>query len=369
MDIFEQYLLFVFLTSIGMGIFAQMGKFCLFGGINAWLYKKNIYRVWVYLVAISVAVIGVGMLEYMELVDLDTTSPPYRSETFSYGRYIIGGFIFGFGMVLASGCGMRHLVKLGQGSLNALLVILVMAVSVYAMLKTSLYADIFMPILTPLSFNFSDLGNGEIGYQDLATIFVGNSDSKSIVRLALSLMVAFPILFFAFKNKDFRQPRYSLSAIGVGAAIVLGFYISGGEFGQLLIEEADFMDDIPRGLATQSYSFAAPLSDVIYAAMYQEGWSVITFGVVAVIGLPVGALISSLARKEFQFTGITNAKGLAINLLGAVLAGVGSVLAMGCSVGHGLTGISTLALGSFVALSFIVLGALTGIQFLSTKNQ
>ena len=136
------------------------------------------------------------------------------------------------------------------------------------------------------------------------------------------------------------------------------FYISGGEQGLLLQEEADFMDDVPRGLAVQSFSFAAPMADVFYAIFYDEGLSMITFGFVAVIGLPLGALFISLFRKEFKLSGVRTGKEFIENMFGAVLMGVGSVLAMGCSIGHGLTGISTFAIGSFIALLFICIGAL-----------
>jgi len=368
MDIFSRYLFFVFITSVAMGAFAQSGKFCLLGGIRAYVNKTNQHRIWVYLVAIAIALIGANLLEYSAAINLNNTSPAYRSENFAYGRYMIGGFVFGFAMVLASGCGMRQLVKMGQGSLNALLVVLVMAISVYMMLKTSLYADVFMPILTPLSVDLSQLGSAEIAQQDLASTLVGESENKPIYRLLIALQIAFPIIYFSSKNSVFRQPRYFLGALGVGLAIVLGFYITGGEFGQLLIEEAEFMEDVPRGLATQSYSFAAPLSDAVYAVLYNEGWSVITFGVVAVIGVPIGAFVSSLFRGEFRFSGFEFDKKLFAKMIGGVLAGIGSVLAMGCSVGHGLTGISTLALGSFVALAFIILGALVGLKLESLRG-
>ena len=105
------------------------------------------------------------------------------------------------------------------------------------------------------------------------------------------------------------------------------------------------------------------MADSIYALWYREGISVITFGVVAVIGLPIGAFIASLFRKEFKPSGITSIKSLATNIIGAVLVGIGSVLAMGCTIGHGLTGISTFALGSFVALASIIVSAFITIKF------
>lgn len=362
MDLFYVYLAKVLITSILFGIFAQMSQFCLLGGIKEYFQKQDLGRLLVYFSAIAVALIGVNLMEFFELVSLDNTSPAYRSENLNYGRNILGGFVFGFGMVLAGGCGMRHLVRFGQGSFNSMAIITIYAGIVYLMINTSLYADIFMPIVSPFVYQLSGTS------QDFVSLFTNNVEIKSISRLVVGLLMAGIILLFALQNKLVRQPRYLFGYIGVGLAIVIGFHITGGEQGVLLQEEAEFMDDLPRGLAVQTFSFAAPMADVIYALFYDEGPSMITFGVVAVMGLPLGALLGSLLRKEFKFTGIARGKGFFVNLVGAALMGIGSVLAMGCSIGHGLAGISVLGSGSFIALLFIFCGAFIGLKAAAKLN-
>lgn len=356
MEIYNQYLLIVLIISIVFGIFAQMSQFCLLGGIRSVVNKNNTHRMWTYIIAMAVAILGSNIIEFNDWVNLNDTKPPYRTLNFAYGRYILGGFIFGVGMVLSSGCGMRNLVYVGQGNLRAFLVVAVMALSAYAMINLSVYSEVFLPIVEPFTVQFTSAGS-----QDIATLI--SKKNPQIFRLILAAVIFSTVLLFAIANKKIRQARFLIGSFGVGLVIVAGFTVTGGDFGQLLIEEADFMAEPPRGLATQSFSFAAPMADTVYALIYQEGWSVITFGVIAVIGLPIGAFLSSLFRKEFKISGITINKSLFTHVFGAVLVGIGSVLAMGCTVGHGLTGVSTFALGSFVTLFFIIIGARTMLKF------
>jgi len=362
MDVFTTYLLIVLAVSICFGFFAQVGQFCPVGGLRETLSVQGSHRLWAYVAAIAIALIGVSLLEYMQWINLDETKTPYRSEQFAYGRYILGGLIFGFGMVLSSGWGMRNLIRVGQGSYKAVVLVVVMALAAYMMTKTSIYADVFLPIVAPFTIDLSNVGHQDLG--SLMTYFLApqNAEYLSLSRLLISLLIGAAILWFAFKNKGFRQPRYLLSAIGVGGAVIVGYLITGGEMGQTLSEEADFMSNPPEGLGTQSYSFAAPMADVVYSVMNPTSLSIITFGVMAVIGLPIGAFIASLFRKEFKVEGFSGAKDFSLSVVGALLVGIGAVLAMGCSVGHGLTGIATLALGSFLALVAIAVGAFIGLK-------
>lgn len=362
MDIFTTYLLVILAVSIGLGFFAQAGRFCLAGGLREAFSSQGSSRLWAYFAAIAIALIGVSVIEYMQFVSLDETKPSYRSDQFAYGRYILGGLIFGFGMILASGCGMRNLIKSGQGNYKGIIMVFFMALAAYVMTKTSVYADVFLPIVTPFTLDLSSFGHQDLGSLITHAFMPDSMDRLEWIRLVISLAIAAVILFFAFKNKTFRQPRYFVSSIAVGAAIVAGYYITGSDMAHALSEEAEFMEIPPLGLGMQSYSFAAPMADTIYSAMNPVGLSVITFGVVAVIGLPIGSLIASLVRKEFKIEGFTSSKDFVISIVGALLAGTGAVLAMGCSVGHGLTGIATLAIGSFLALTSIVAGAYIGLK-------
>jgi hypothetical protein len=231
-----------------------------------------------------------------------------------------------------------------------------MAITAYIMTRTSIYADYFMPWLTPMTADFS-----RIGSQDLGSLLATNSDSVPIMRLITGLLIAGIIVLLALRNDTFRQPKYLVSAIVIGLTIAAGYAITGGSFGQQLIEQAEFMDAPPAGLGTQSYSFAGPMGDVVYWLMNVKETNLITFGVMSFIGLALGSLIASIIHREFSIKFFGSTKDTLVSMIGAILVVVGAVMAMGCTIGHGVSGIATLALGSFVALAAIGAGAYTAL--------
>lgn len=345
------YLLSILSLTIVMGYAAQRSQFCPVGGLRDVMNNRGSHRLLTYLAVIAIALATTALLEYVQYIDLNNTKPPFRSSQFAWGRYVIGGFIFGIGIVL-SGCGMRNLVLLGQGSLKALLLIIIMAISAYIMTRTSLYSDYFIPWLTPMTIDLSGIGS-----QDLGSLLTKSNDNLPIVRLTISLVIAILILSIALKNKTFREPKYLISALVIGLTISAGYAITGGTFGQHLIEQAEFMDAPPVGLGTQSYSFAGPMGDVIYWLMNVKETNLITFGVMSFIGLALGSFIASIVNKEFNVNLLVSTQNTLVGMIGAVLVVVGAVMAMGCTIGHGVSGIATLALGSFVTLLSISSGA------------
>lgn len=356
--IFLYYYLAVFALAVAFGFAAQKSSFCPVGGMRDLLSQNNAGRLWTYFAAIAVAILSVSVIEWLGWVELSQTRPPYRGTEFAWGRYVIGGFIFGFGMVLAAGCGMRNLVRVGQGSYKAIWLVAIMAISAYIMTRTAFYADWIMPVVAPLSANFS-----EAGAQDLASLVVGSTaDSHGTWSLIISWLIGLTLLWFAFKNADFRRPSYILSALAIGLVIAGAYWLTSGNFAMTLQDEAMFMASPPEGLGAQSFTFAAPMGDLVYYLMSPTQLSLVTFGVLAVIGLAVGSLIGSLLTKQFSVAGFSSKRDGLISSLGAVLVGFGAVLAMGCSVGHGLSGTATLALGSFVALAAILAGSYVGLK-------
>lgn len=357
-NVFLYYYLAVFVLALVFGFAAQKSAFCPVGGLRDWLNQNNPGRLWTYLAAIAVAMLSVSLIESLGWVELSQTRPPYRTEDFAWGRYVIGGFIFGFGMVLAAGCGMRNLIRVGQGSYKAIWLVALMALTAYVMTRTSFYAEWVMPIVAPMTTSLSNAGA-----QDLASLLVGSSaESHAIWLLILSWIIGLTILYFAFKNSAFRRPSYILSAFAIGLVIAAAYWLTGGEFAKGLQDEAMFMATPPEGLGTQSFTFAAPMGDLVYYLMSPSELSLITFGVLAVVGLAVGSLIASLLSKQFAISGFTSKRDGLISSIGAILVGFGVVLAMGCSIGHGLSGTATLALGSFLALAAISAGAYVGLK-------
>ncbi|MEW6444739.1 MAG: YeeE/YedE family protein [Pseudomonadota bacterium] len=348
-----QLLLAVLGVALMFGAAAQASRVCLPGGLREWVLNNDRGRLSAYLVAVGVAIIATGLAQALGGLDLNETKPPYRSGQFAWGRYLIGGFIFGVGMVMTRGCPARNLVKLSQGNLQSLPVLIVMALVAYAMTRTSLYADGFAPWIGWMSV---DLGRFGIVHQDLASLLGGGA----ALSLTLSFAIGAVFLLLAARALSPRQGvTVWLGAGLVGVAVAAAYALTGGTLGQAALEAAGLMDTPPEGMGVQSFTFSAPLGDVVHYLSNPSHTPAITFGVVAVAGVLGGAFLSALARREFKPLPFGNRREWLITLTGAVLVGVGSVLAMGCTVGHGFSGVATLALGSFLALAAIVAGGVT----------
>lgn len=349
--IITNYLSWVLALSIVFGLAAQFSRFCLVGGLSSYQQSRDGRRMAVYLAAIGVAILATTLIQYFSGIDLDQTRPAYRSPDFAWGRYLIGGFVFGVGMVLARGCPVRSLVKVTQGNLQALLAVIFMALAAYAMTRTSLYATAFLPWVGHLSTNLDAFG---IKHQDLASILGGGR----ALYLTLAIVISALLLFTSWRWLPLRANWLGwLGALSIGIVVGLAFWVTGGPLGQAASDAAEMMNNPQQGLGLQSFTFSAPMGDVAYFLQHPTIFATITFGVVAVFGLLLGSLISALIRREFQWTIPHSWKEWVRTIIGALLVGGGSVLAMGCTVGHGLSGISTLALGSFMALAAIMVGA------------
>ena len=339
----------VLLIALVFGAAAQFSRVCLPGGLREWVLDGKRSRISAYLIAIGAAVFFTALLQAFAGLDLNDTKPPYRSPQFAWGRYMLGGFIFGVGMVMTRGCPARNLVKLGQGNLQSLPVLIVVALTAYVMTRTPVYAEWFAPWVSILSVDLTRFG---IAHQDLASLFGGDLG----MSVVLGVLIAVAFWWVAAQWLQFRQGVWVwLGASLVGLMVALGYALTGGRLGQAAAEAAELMDTPPEGLGVQSFTFSAPLGDVVHFFSHPSA-TMITFGVVAVVGVLLGAWLSAMARREFKFIAFGNLREWLITMSGAVLAGVGSVLAMGCTVGQGFSGVASLALGSFVALASITLG-------------
>src|SRR5437867_12095123 len=81
------------------------------------------------------------------------------------------------------------------------------------------------------------------------------------------------------------------------------------------------------------------------------------FGIATVCGLFACSRAWSLASRSFRLESFRDAEDLFNHLVGGALVGFGGVVALGCTIGQGVSGLSTLALGSFLAFFAIIAGA------------
>lgn len=354
----------IFGVSIFFGAVARKTDFCPLGGIADYIHRGNTGRLSMYFFAIAVAILGVSVFEALEIFGVDNTRPPYRMPQFRWLAYLIGGGIFGVGMTLCRGCGMRSIVNLGSGNLKTIVAILGMGGAAVLMLYVEgFFSDYFLSWILPTSPNFDDYG---LPHQDLGTIMSGFLGIETLsMRTMTGLLLSLLIMSLVFKSKDFIRRRDNwIGGFIIGALIVTAFYISAGPIGEAAKVASNFSDTPQNGMGTQSYTFIRPIGDLLYVSVNPQ-WHLLTFGLVAFLGVGMGSVLISIITRRFKivwFSSISEAFRYAI---GGIMVGIGGILGMGCTLGQGIAGTSTLSLGSFVDLFSLILGAYVAIRLQS----
>ena len=148
-----------------------------------------------------------------------------------------------------------------------------------------------------------------------------------------------------------------LGGLAVGLAVVAGWYITAGSLGQEWREFAEMAETPPSRVQVQSFTFISPMGDLIRYLSHPTRLTLINFGIVALVGVILGSFLYAIVSRNFRLEWFPSFKDFIFHALGGVLMGVGGVLAMGCTIGQGVTGFSTLALGSMLTFVAIVAGA------------
>jgi len=324
------------------GAVVNKTNFCTMGAVSDWVNMGAKGRFGAWLLAMGVAVAGAQLLELAGYIDL--TESIYRTTAFGLGGFIIGGLMFGVGMTLAGGCGQRTLVRVGGGNLKSLIVFIVLGISAYMTLR-GIIGVARLELIEPLSIDLSEKG---IDDQGLASTILPwfNVDITTALRWAFAVVVSLVLIGSALSIKELRESFDNLLAgIVVGGAVVAAWVITG------IIGYDDF-DPVPL----EGMSFVAPIGNSISYLMTYTG-ATITFAIAVVFGLVVGSFFYALASKTFRIETFSERSDMINHLIGGVLMGIGGVLSLGCTIGQGVTGISTLALGSFIATVCIILGS------------
>lgn len=333
-----------FIAGLVFGGTALLTNFCTMGAVSdmVFLDDKRRWRAW--LLAMAVAIAGSEALHLCGLVDLRKSI--YLTPNLGWLGAIVGGAMFGFGMTLAGGCGNKTLVRLGAGNLKSLLVALVLGLFAYMTLRGLLGAARLSLIETT---NLALPGSQGLP----ETIARATGLPEFAMRSALAFAAVLALLFYCLRDGDFRaSPRNIIGGLVIGALIPVGWAITG-------IAGAD--DFEPTQLA--SFTFVAPIGEALMYLMVFTG-AKINFGIAAVGGVIAGAFVTSLASGNFRVESFVDANDMLRHIAGAALMGTGGVLALGCTIGQGLTGLSTLAIGSFLAIFAIIAGALCGFKYL-----
>ena len=347
----------VFAVAVVMGVVAAKTNFCTMGAVSDWVNMGDTGRMRAWLLAMAVAIAGLLVLEMSGIVTLPPdTFPPYRTPNFAWPRYILGGLLFGAGMVLASGCGFRTMVRIGGGNLKSVVVLAVAGVAAYLMVWTDFYIQAF-GWLGPATIDLTRYGIKDQTLPGIVGGLTGLGDSLAL-HIVLGALAAAALAALVFATREFRRDRDNiLGGLVVGLGIAAGWLITGGPLGAAWKDWADLATTPPSRVAVQSYTFISPMADLAHYLKTPGDFWLINFGICALVGVIVGSFIYAAASRRFRIEWFASTQDVANHVFGGVLMGIGGVLAMGCTIGQGVTGVSTLALGSFIAAVSFIAGA------------
>lgn len=345
-----------FALAVAFGAIAQRTQFCTMGALADIVNIGDWTRMRMWVLAMAVAMIGFNAMVAAGWVQAGHSI--YAAPRLLWLSNLVGGLMFGVGMVLASGCGSKTLVRIGGGNLKSLVVLLVLALSAYATMRG---------VLGVLRVATVDAVALELPVgQDLPSLVAQASGaSRPWLALLLGTGLGGALLAWVLARPDGRGADVLLGGIGTGAVIVGVWWVS-GQLG-FVPEHPTTLE--PAFLATnsrrmESLSFVAPVAYTVdWLILFSDASRVLTLGIVVVLGVVLGAALMALAGGSFRWEGFAGAEDTANHIVGALLMGAGGVTAMGCTIGQGLSGISTLALGSFIALGGILAGGVLGLRY------
>jgi uncharacterized protein len=322
------------------GAVGLLSGFCMMSSLRGLWAKGDGRLVRSYALAIGVAIATSQLLAASGLVDLGKSI--YLQPSFSAPVMFLGGLLFGYGMVLSNGCGSRALVLLGRGNLRSFVVVIVLGIFAEMTLKgliapariAMVQASQATAKLTSVPALLSSMGFGEIS-----------------ARMVAASVLSAALIIFAFAHAPFRKsPGQIAAGLIVGILVAAGWYATG-------YLGADDFNPTP----VTSLTFIAPIADALQYVMLSTG-STLNFGIVTVFGVLAGSLVTALATGRFHLEGYQSPRHMLRSAGGAALMGAGGVMAFGCSIGQGLTGLSTLSLASFVAVAGILAGTAAGLR-------
>ena len=339
-----------FVLAFVFGAVANRANFCTMGAVSDIVNMGSWGRMRMWLLAIAVAILGTQALQAAGLVDVEKSI--YTRANFTWLSYIAGGALFGIGMTLGSGCGSKTLIRVGAGNLKSLVVFIVLGIAAYMTLK-GVFAVWRVRWLDPAAVTFAS-------HQDIPTLLARASGIGTLAaQVASAAVVAGGLLVFVFMDRDFRSSAdHIVGGIVVGLVVVGGWYVTGHlGYG----ENPDTLETMVMGTNShqiESLSFVAPVAYALELAMlWTDSSPTVTFGVALVLGMIAGSAAYALASRTFRWEGFAGPADTAAHVVGGILMGFGGVTALGCTIGQGLTGFSTLAIGSILTFLSIVAGS------------
>ena len=331
-----------FLVGIVFGAVVNKTNFCTMGAVSDWINIGSKDRLRAWFLAIGIAILASQVMQAQGLIDLSEVM--YLTPNFGWLGHIVGGLLFGIGMTLASGCGQRTLVRVGGGNLKSLVVLILLGLTAYMTMRG------LLALVRVNGIEVTNIGLAGSGIPDqgMGTLIAAGAglENTILVNWVVTALLGGGLIVYAFAARSFRHSFDNiLAGIAIGLIIPAGWYITG------VIGFDDF-DPVRLG----SYTFIAPTGESLMYLMTFTG-STINFGIAAVFGVILGSFLFVVATGRFRLETFTDRDDMIRHIVGGITMGFGGVLALGCTIGQGVTGMSTLALGSLLSLISIIVGS------------
>lgn len=326
-----------FIIGALFGICGQITGFCLHRGLQQYWSGRDGYQLNAFALALAVALAGTHVIASMGLVDIGSSL--YLTPSYSWLLLPLGGLMFGYGMTLSNGCGARALVLLGQGNLRSFVVLLCLGISAYITISG---------LIAPLRMRALEL---TVITPAAVTLTPGT------LRTAVIWILAAALVLFALRRRESGDRTRELAGGAIVGLLIVAGWLATGWLG------ADDFDPMP----VTSLTFVAPVGDTVQYFMIATGMN-LRFGIAVVLGVLAGSLLAALLRGRCRLQGFEAPDQMARYIVGGILMGIGGAFALGCTIGQGLTGMSTLAFSSVISSLSIVAGARLGWMLHSTTQ-
>ncbi len=343
--------------AMALGALARWSHFCTMGAVADVFHMGDWTRARMWILAVGTAAIGFGLLAGTG--QIDPARALYTSPRLLWLSTAVGGLMFGVGMVLASGCGNKTLVRIGGGNLKSLVVFLVMAFAALASLRG--ITAVLRNATVDQAVWMLPVG------QDLPALFTRDGGAaRRTLALVLGLGVGGSLWVWVLSRREARQAAVIGAGAGVGLLVVAMWWVTGSlgfvaEHPETL--EAAYLGTA-NGTAMEAFSFVSPMAATVdWLILFSDRNKLVTLGVLTPLGVVLGSALVAWRMGEFRWEGFSGAEDTANHLVGALLMGVGGVTALGCTVGQGLSGLSTLSLGSAIATAGFVAGAWAALHY------
>ena len=340
-----------------LGFVVNKTNFCTMGAVSDLVNIGDTSRLKAWFLAIAIAILGVTILEFVGAISVNDSRIPYRNSVLFWPRYIVGGIMFGIGMTLSSGCGNKILIRIGGGNLKSIFVLLVAGLMALLMTRTDFYGLLFHSWMSPLSPDLAKLGINDQSIQTIVSSIFRLDPANIFSTLFIPLITIFFLFKFIFSSNKKLSSDNITSGIVVGLVVVFAWLLTGGQLGQAWIENNDFLDTPYPAVGVQSFTFINPMGEALLYTTSGLNSFFLTFGVTALLSTIFGSFVYSLISKNLRLEWFANKHDFIRHLIGGILIGIGGVLSLGCTIGQGVTGVSTLAIGSIITLISIIFGA------------